>query len=283
MQDERKKLQVFEPGGAYLATKKIEKNNPKADRMEADNRYRKWRNDTVDRVLVARIPETQILMIKKVEISDKVRSSIKKNGNNPDLFVGIISLAVAALQLLIRQMLEKASVAVSGNLQSVEQERDQQRKSPMAEKYPSLLEIKRELSRKNFAINEKQLEKVKKELANTKGFFKVKLRKQLQEQIGKLEKEITNLNHQLPQIVQKHGYRTVQEFLKELKGAEIEYKIYEELNRNKRKQEVRAPKSKPSGHKRSVMERLREKQDEIRKQDQQKIRTYTPKRDRDAR
>lgn len=156
VKDEKSKLKVFERGGVYLATKKIGKNNPKATRMEADNRYRKWWNETVDRALVAEVPEQKILMIKKIEISDKVRNSIKENGNNPNLFGGIISLAIAALQLLIRQVFEKASVVVSANPQTVEQEPEQPKKSPLVEKYPSLLEIKRELNRKNCAINEKE-------------------------------------------------------------------------------------------------------------------------------
>ena len=107
VQDDKNKLKVFERGGVYLATKKIGKNNPKADRIEADNRYRKWWNETVDRALVAEVPEQQILAVKKVEISDKVRSSIQKSGNNPNLFGAVITMAVSALQLIIRQVLEK--------------------------------------------------------------------------------------------------------------------------------------------------------------------------------
>ena len=286
VKDEKNRLKVFERGGVYLATKKIGKNNPKAERMEADNRYRKWWNETVDKALVADVPEQQISAIKKVEISDKIRNNIKENGNNPNLFGGIISLAVAALQLLIRQMFEKASAVVRVNPQTVEQEAEQSKKPPLVEKYPNLLKIKRELNRKNYAINEKeqQLEKIKKELANTKGLFKGKLRKQLQEQIEKLEKEITNLNHQLPEIVQKHGYKTVQEFLKELKAAETAKKAYQAaLDQNKKKPEVTEAKMKPPGQRQSVMERLLEKQDKIREQDQQKTRTHTTKRGRDAR
>lgn len=37
VKDEAKKLSVFEPDGPYLATKKIGKNNPKAEEIQADN------------------------------------------------------------------------------------------------------------------------------------------------------------------------------------------------------------------------------------------------------
>ena len=40
VQDEKQKLQVFERGSVYLATKKIGKNNPKAQEIEADNQKR---------------------------------------------------------------------------------------------------------------------------------------------------------------------------------------------------------------------------------------------------
>ena len=41
VQDEKQKLQVFECGSVYLATKKIGKNNPKAQEIEADNQKRR--------------------------------------------------------------------------------------------------------------------------------------------------------------------------------------------------------------------------------------------------
>lgn len=286
VKDEKNKLKVFERGGVYLAIKKIGKNNPKAERMEADNRHRKWWNETVDRALVADVPEQQILTIKKVEISDKIRNSIKENGNNPNLFGDIIALAVAALQLLIRQVFEKASAVVSANPQTVEQEPEQPKKPPLVEKYPSLLEIKRKLNRKNYVINEKeqQIEKVKKELANTKGLFKGKIRKQLQGQIEKLEKELTSLNHQLPEIVQKYGYKTVQEFLKELKTSETANKAYQaSLIQNKKKPEVQTPKVKPLGQRQSVLGKLRENQRNIKERESQKTRTSITRKDRGAR
>lgn len=40
IQGENKKLTVFDPAGPYLATKKIGKNNPKAEEIQADNEVR---------------------------------------------------------------------------------------------------------------------------------------------------------------------------------------------------------------------------------------------------
>ena len=41
VQDDKQKLQVFERGSVYFATKKIGKNNPKAQEIEADNQKRR--------------------------------------------------------------------------------------------------------------------------------------------------------------------------------------------------------------------------------------------------
>ena len=53
VQDESQKLQVFERGSVYLATKKIGKNNPKAQEIEADNQKRWEWNRAVDMALIS--------------------------------------------------------------------------------------------------------------------------------------------------------------------------------------------------------------------------------------
>ena len=75
-----------------------------AEIIEAANEARmKW-NQTVDRAFVSGIPEEQILKVKKSEISDQVKKSIKKKGDNPSLFQRIIDLAVKALELIITKV-----------------------------------------------------------------------------------------------------------------------------------------------------------------------------------
>lgn len=65
VQDEKQRLQVFERGGMYLATKKIGKNNPKAAEMEADNAKRTLWNQTVDRAIVTGVAKSEIMQIKR--------------------------------------------------------------------------------------------------------------------------------------------------------------------------------------------------------------------------
>ena len=89
-------IKVFDRNGVYLATKKIGKNNPKAEQIKADNQYRTMWNQTVDRALISGVPEAQILEVKLSEIGQKVKASIQKSGRNPALFKRIIITAIYA-------------------------------------------------------------------------------------------------------------------------------------------------------------------------------------------
>lgn len=78
VKDDKDKLKVFDKTGVYLPTKKIGKNNPKAELVKADNEVRAMWNQTVDRALVSGVPEVQIMNVKQSEIGRKTRTSIQK-------------------------------------------------------------------------------------------------------------------------------------------------------------------------------------------------------------
>ncbi len=108
VKDEKEKLHVFDRNGLYLATKKIGKNNPKAEQIQADNEVRmKW-NREVDRALVSEVPEEQIRQIKQEYITDRIKLSVRAFGDKPERLSGIIISAVAALTLLIYKVVKKA-------------------------------------------------------------------------------------------------------------------------------------------------------------------------------
>ena len=107
VQDEKQRLQVFERGGMYLATKKIGKNNPKAAEMEADNAKRTLWNQTVDRAIVTGVAKSEIMQIKKERITDRIAESVWIYGNSPNLLSSIIGTAIAVLELLISKVLLK--------------------------------------------------------------------------------------------------------------------------------------------------------------------------------
>ena len=86
VKEESEKLSVFRQGGVYLATKKIEKNNPKEAEIRADNAARQEWNRTVDVALVEGVPEEDILKVKQEEITAKKVQSIRAHGWLPDMF-----------------------------------------------------------------------------------------------------------------------------------------------------------------------------------------------------
>lgn len=94
VKDDKQKLKVFDRNGVYLPTKKIGKNNPKAEQIRTDNQYRTMWNQTVDRTLISGVPERQILEVKQSEIGQKVKASIQKSGRNPALLKSLIMTAI---------------------------------------------------------------------------------------------------------------------------------------------------------------------------------------------
>ena len=108
IEDDKKKLHVFDKNGLYLATKKIGKNNPKTEQIKADNEVRMMWNHEVDRALVSQVPEDEIRQIKKEFITDRIRNSIKAWGNCPELLANIIRGATNRLALLIHDILKAA-------------------------------------------------------------------------------------------------------------------------------------------------------------------------------
>lgn len=108
VKDDKEKLHVFDSSGLYLATKKIGKNNPKAEQIQTDNENRMRWNREVDRAIVSGVPETEIQQIKKEYITDRIRESVDIFGSQPERLQSIIMTAVAALALLISKVLQKA-------------------------------------------------------------------------------------------------------------------------------------------------------------------------------
>lgn len=106
--EDKNKLHVFDKNGLYLATKKIGKNNPKAEQIKENNEVRMQWNHEVDRALVNQVPEDGIRQIKNEFITDRIRSSIKAWGNCPELLANIIRGATTRLALLIHDLLTAA-------------------------------------------------------------------------------------------------------------------------------------------------------------------------------
>ena len=250
MRDDKEKLKVFDKNGVYLPMKKVGKNNPKAEQIEADNRVRTMWNQTVDRALVSGVPEKQILEVKHSEIGQKARVSIQKSGRNPALLKSLIMTAIYALELLISKVfkmsLEKADKVTEGFVKSEPEQTkvravdepvmaksepipEMPKKSKLASKFLRLADIYSKLEKQNAAIyqREQQLAGVEKEIAGTKGIFKGKQRRELQEQAEQLRAQIASMKQYLSCIVQGYGYKNVKEFLAEYHASKAEYSDYQ--------------------------------------------------------
>ncbi len=99
----------------------------------------------------------------------------------------------------------------------------------LASKYSKLFKVNKELEEQNSAIQQKQkqLSAKKKELLEVTGWFKRRKKKELQNEIDELKSQIRDMKDYLPRIVQKIGYRSVQDFLKDFKASQIEYSSIE--------------------------------------------------------
>ena len=301
VQDESQKLQVFERGSVYLATKKIGKNNPKAQEIEEDNQKRWEWNRAVDMALISGVPEPKIMEVKRKEITEPIKKSIARRGNKPRLFSRVVTVAVEALEFLIASVLFKKPREVPKQTEQTEAEHpehvaensmaavrttkeetaepEQPKMTRLASKYPKLFKVNKELEEQNSAIQkkQKQLSAKKKELSEVKGWFKGRKKKELQNEIDELKSQIRDMKDYLPRIVQKIGYRSVQEFLKDFKASQTEYSQYRTAIEKWKKETGKEP----VAH--GIRAKLAEKKQEIQNEQKNKQHTCSQNKDRGAR
>ena len=246
--DDKDRLSIFDKNGPYLATKKVGKNNLKAEEIKADNEIRMEWNRAVDRAIVSGVSETEIVELKKTEITDKVKESVEQNGSKPELFGDIVRAAIALLERLIAKVMQKVmdfAGKVVGKAVDVEKKtleeterhihvKDKPSVQPerpprptpsvLAGKYPRLKEIDSRLKDQNEVIfqREKKRDKLKKELSECTGIFKGSRRKELQQEIDSIDNQIANMKKRLSSIVREYKFDSVQAFYKELNAAKRE-------------------------------------------------------------
>ena len=252
VKDEKEKLHVFDKDGLYLATKKIGKNNPKAEQIQADNEKRmKW-NREVDRAIVSNVPEAEIGQIKKKYITDRIKASVDTFGSQPQLYGSIITTAVAVLLLLVSKVLRKAAElseklhdtrqeqAVSPNPKPIPLPKVQKQPKPQispkpemsagAAAYPKLHKIYKELVRQNETIFEAEKERnaLEEKQGSLKGLSKLTKKGELQSEIDRINERIDLLKVGLSGIAKRYGYQTVQDFYRVYHTAKNAYEGYQE-------------------------------------------------------
>lgn len=251
--DPEQHLKVFDKNSVYLPTKKIGKNNPKEDEIKADNAARQEWNRTADMALLSGISEAKILEVKRTEIHEKASQSIKEHGWLPNLFRSIVNKAKEFLQSLIRQTELPPKPVL--NLDMAEFRTMQK---PMIRVQDRAKEIR--------SLQE-ELPKLKTQLAETKGIFKGRERKELETKIRRTEEKISVMLEALPEILKEDGYPDVQAFMATYRKAEA---VVEQYNRDltawerqvRKKQKPDQKEQAKPPERESVLKRLRQLQAE---------------------
>ena len=250
--DDKDRLSIFDKNGPYLATKKIGKNNPKAEEIKADNEIRMEWNRAIDRAIVSGVSDAELVELKKTEITDRVKESVEQNGKKPELFGDIVRAAIALLESLITKVMQKVMDVVEKVIgKAVDDEKETPEKterhihakdepsvqpesppqpnpSVLAGKYPRLKEIDSRLKDQNKAIfgREKKRNLLKEELSECTSIFKGGRRKELQQEINEIDIQISNMKKRLSSIVKEYKFDSVQAFYKEFNAAKREYLDY---------------------------------------------------------
>ncbi len=259
--------------------------------------------------LISGISEPEIMEVKQKRISEPIKSAISRKGSKPNLFAKVVTMAIEALEMMIESVLVKKykeSLEQKEQLQKTDAsdmetvipeterteveikepvERQPEPKQPemtrLASKYPRFFKIYNELEQQNNAIykTEKQRSAKKKELSEIKGWFKGRKKKELQEEIDNLTSQIRNMKDYLPKIVQKVGYRNVQEFLKDFKIAKSEYSQYQKAIARWQQETGKEPEPQPHG----VRAKLAANRKKIEQEQKNAQRTRSKNKDRGAR
>ena len=253
VKEESEKLSVFQQGGVYLATKKIGKNNPKEAEIRADNAARQEWNRTVDVALVEGVPEENILKVKQEEITDKTVQSIRAHGWLPDMLRQIIRGAKDLLQEMIFKfkLLPKPVPKI-----------DLQEWNDMWVLMEKLQKQSQEMKH-----TQQEISSLKKQLSETKGFFKGKERKSLESKIEQAEKQEKRIHTDMEQNVKQAGYPDVQSITKAYhKSEELIQEYNKEMREWKNQTAQKKEKTSEPPTKASVLKKLHSYQQEGRQQ-----------------
>jgi len=208
----KRQLQVFNPSSVYLPTKKIGKNNPRAEEIKADNTARMDWNRTADVALISGVAEMKILEIKKEEIHVKAVSSFNHNGWKPSLFRSIIVKAKEFLQDIIRNFVLPPKPTLNINI----------------EEWQSMQALMMKLRKQVVQIKEQQtlVTELKQQLSETKSVFKGRERKALAQQIQATEQQVDKMLDELQSDVKTNGYPDAQSFANIYSQSEEVLSVY---------------------------------------------------------
>ena len=195
------KLTVFDRDSVYIATKKIGKNNPKAEQIKKDNAIRQEWNKIADVALVVGISDKKIKAIRKNEITTKIQHSMQMEGWKPELFYHIIVNA----NDILKDVVKKHKMQLKPTL-NVDIEQFNKMEALNLKLHIQVEEIQK--------LENIELPKLEEKLKNIRGFFKGKQKRILQKEIEKCKETISASKENLQKMVHQQGYKDVETFLK---------------------------------------------------------------------
>lgn len=191
--NDKDKLQVFNNKDVYLPTKKIGKNNPKAEQIRKNNQVRmKW-NSTVDEALFYQVPRKHIRTIKEEKILKNVNKfgktetktvgGLRKNKSSREsagvgIFAGVFEKAVGMACDCLKGLIKIFRGAIAPKPPQPIKEYEQ-----YAKMVDELLENHRALNRIQMAMRETKYQMDRKEYRMFGG------KKKLKDEIVQLEKQ----------------------------------------------------------------------------------------------
>ena len=99
VKDEKEKLSAFKRGDVYLATKKIGKNNPKADKITLNNKViQDWNRTCGSRFGIGDGAKGNLKGKSRNRFQLRLRNPFYKYGNHPELLFMIIFRAIEAVK-----------------------------------------------------------------------------------------------------------------------------------------------------------------------------------------
>lgn len=230
---DKDKLQVFSNRDIYLPTKKIGKNNPKAEQIRKNNRARMEWNSIVDEALLYQVPRKHIRTIKEEKIlktvnkfgkmGTKTVGGLKKNKSSlesksvgviAEVFEKAVKIAGDCLKGLIR--LFKDAIVPKAPMPITEYEQ-------YARNVDRLVENNRNLNKTHMTIKELEEKIERKEYKLLGG------RKKLKEEIVQLKKQEKNAKGLEKRLLKALNGANVDDVLSKFNRTRMEMAAYERL------------------------------------------------------
>ena len=211
-------LSVYQADSIYLPMKKIGKNNPKENVINADNEVRTEWNRKADLALVTGVSEQTILEIKREHILKKAETLIRSHGKKPEIFRMVVLKAKAILAKIMLKVHEELQPIPDENTRRFYKLNDLR----IAVNHEANLAKEAEIKAANAG------EKLKK----ATGFFQGGERKRLREEIATYEQQSTEHIHAIEKLVREAGFPDVQTFKQTLDSLRPDADAHIEKYRN---------------------------------------------------